>query len=295
MQYNRFSDFTIGGILMHFQLSAFADESSNAFSGQIDALKRNGLSYLEIRNLDGKNVTELTVAEAKEIANILRDNGLKLWSIGSPIGKIAIDGDFAAHMDLYRHTLDLAGEMGAANIRLFSFFMPKDKAPETYRELVLERMALFAETASRYGITACHENEKGIYGDIASRCLELHQAVPELKAVFDPANYVQCDQDTLEAWNLLSPYVHYMHIKDALPNGGVVPPGAGHGNVAALIGKYQAQGGRVLSLEPHLFDFVGLKSLEQEGDESVVGSMSFATAEEAFDYAATTLKKILEG
>ena len=50
-----------------------------------------------------------------------------------------------------------------------------------------------------------------------------------------------------------------------------------------------------MSLEPHLFDFVGLKALEQEGDESVVGSMSFATAEDAFDYAANTLKKILEG
>ena len=52
---------------MPFQLSAFADESSNSFIGQIDALKRNGLSFLEIRNLDGKNVTDLTVAEVKEL------------------------------------------------------------------------------------------------------------------------------------------------------------------------------------------------------------------------------------
>lgn len=280
---------------MQFQLSAFADESSNAFSGQIDTLKRNGLSYLEIRNLDGKNVTELTAAEAKQLTQILNDNGLHVWSIGSPIGKIAIDGDFDAHMDLYRHTLDLAGELGAANIRLFSFFMPKDKAPEDYRDLVLERMALIAETAAKYGITACHENEKGIYGDTAKRCLELHRAVPQLKAVFDPANFVQCGQDTLEAWETLHTYIHYMHIKDALPDGSVVPPGAGAGNLPALIAKYHAQGGQVLSLEPHLFDFVGLKALEQEGEESVVGGMSFTTAETAFDYAANTLKKILEG
>lgn len=280
---------------MQFQFSAFADESSNAFSGQVDALKRNGLKYLEIRNLDGKNVTELTIAEAREVAHILRDNGLALWSIGSPIGKIPIDGDFAAHMDLYRHTLDLAGELGAANIRLFSFFMPKDKTPEDYRNLVLERMAQFAQTAAQYGVNACHENEKGIYGDIAKRCLELHRAVPQLKAVFDPANFVQCGQDTLEAWEMLHPYVHYMHIKDALPNGSVVPPGMGSGNVPALLAKYHAQGGEVLSLEPHLFDFIGLKALEQEGEESVVGGMSFTTAEDAFDYAANTLKKISEG
>lgn len=280
---------------MQFQFSAFADESSNAFFGQIDALKRNGLSYLEIRNLDGKNVTELTAVEARELSRILDDNGLKLWSIGSPIGKIAIDGDFAAHMDLYRHTLELAGEFGASNIRLFSFFIPKDRNPEDYRNLVLERMAQFAETAKEYQITACHENEKGIYGDIAKRCLEIHQAVPDLKAVFDPANFIQCGQDTAQAWEMLHPYVHYMHIKDALPNGSVVPPGMGVGNLPALIAKYHAQGGQVLSLEPHLFDFIGLKGLEQEGEESIVGSMSFATSEDAFDYAANTLKKLLEG
>jgi len=280
---------------MDFKLSAFADESSDLFSGQIDALKRNGIDYLEIRNLDGKNVTALSCAEARELAGILSDNGLKLWSVGSPIGKIAIDGDFEAHMDLCRHTLDLAGEFSAKNIRLFSFFMPKDQNPENYTELVLERMGRFAEVAKEYGVTACHENEKGIYGDIASRCLKIHQAVPELKAVFDPANFVQCGQDTLQAWEQLHPYVHYMHIKDALPNGSVVPPGTGHGNVPALIRKYYTLGGKVLSLEPHLYEFVGLKSLEQEGDESVVGVMSFGTSEEAFDYAANTLKHILEG
>ena len=279
---------------MPFQLSAFADESSNSFAGQIDALKRNGLSFLEIRNLDGKNVTDLTVAEVKELTRILDDHGLRVWSIGSPIGKIGITDDFAAHMDLYRHTLDLAKEFGASNIRLFSFFIPKDQAPEDYRDLVLERMAQFAETAKENANTACHENEKGIYGDNAKRCLEIHKAVPQLKAVFDPANFVQCGQDTLQAWEMLHAYVHYMHIKDALPSGSVVPPGLGNGTVPELIEKYKAQGGQVLSLEPHLYDFVGLKALEQEGEESVVGSMSFATAEEAFDYAAITLKKILE-
>ena len=280
---------------MNFKLSAFADESSDLFAGQLDALKRNGLEYLEIRNLDGKNVTALTCGEAREYARILSDNGLRLWSIGSPIGKIAIDGDFDAHMDLYKHTLELAGVFGVENIRLFSFFMPKDHDPEEYASLVIDRMGAFAELAQAHGIYPCHENEKGIYGDIAGRCLKLHQAVPGLKAVFDPANFVQCGQDTLQAWEMLSPYVRYMHIKDALPDGSVVPPGAGSGNVPELIGRYHAMGGKVLSLEPHLFEFVGLKSLEQEGEESVVGAMAFETPEAAFDYAANTLKHILEG
>lgn len=280
---------------MIFQLSAFADESSDAFAGQLDALTRNGLSALEIRNLDGRNVTALSRAEARSLARQLADRGLAVWSIGSPIGKIGVEEDFAAHLDLYRHTLELAGEFGAGKIRLFSFFLPKDRAPADFRGLVTDRMARFVEVAKEYGVIVCHENEKGIYGDVASRCLELHRAVPELRAVFDPANFVQCGQDTLQAWALLAPYVDYLHIKDATADGRVVPPGTGLGNVPAIIANYAALGGRTLCLEPHLYEFIGLKSLEQAGEQSLVGDMAFATAGEAFDYAANTLKKILEG
>ena len=279
---------------MGFRFGAFADESDKQFEGQIAALKRNGYEFLEIRNVNGVNFTKLTLKEAGELAAALRENGLGIRSLGSPIGKIAIDGDFDAHLELYKHTLELAGVFGAKQIRLFSFFMPKDQNPENFKNLVLERMAIFANMAKQYGITACHENEKGIYGDVASRCLHIHQAVPELKAVFDPANFVQCGQDTLEAWELLHPYVDYMHIKDALANGKVVPPGTGIGNVKQLLEKYKAQGGELLTLEPHLFEFVGLKELEQEGDESIVGEMSFKTSEEAFDYAVQNLNHILE-
>ena len=280
---------------MQFRCAAFADESAKDLAGQVDALKRNGLEFLEIRNLDGKNFTKLSLEEMKTLAARLSDNGLSVRSLGSPIGKMKIADDFAAHMELYKHTLELGNVLGAKQIRLFSFFMPKGEDPTNYRQLVLERMGLFAETAKAFGIQACHENEKGIYGDVAARCLELHKAVPELKAVFDPANFVQCGQDTLAAWELLSPYVEYMHIKDALPDGRVVPPGTGAGNVPQLVARYAAQGGRVLSLEPHLTNFVGLKSLEAEGDESVVGTMHFGSNEEAFDYAANNIKKIVEG
>ncbi len=282
-------------MIMLFQYAAFADESSDTFAGQVDALTRNDLQFLEIRNLDGKNVTKLTLAEAKEYDRILREHGLRVDSLGSPIGKIKINDDFDAHLELYKHTLELANVFGANKIRLFSFFMPKGEDPAQYETLVLERMAIFANVAKEFGVIPCHENEKGIYGDTADRCLQILQAVPGIKAVFDPANFVQCGQDTLAAWEQLAPYVQYMHIKDALPDGKVVPPGQGVGNVPQLIAKYAAQGGKVLSLEPHLFEFVGLKSLEQEGEESIVGAMSFTTAEEAFDYAVHNLKMIVEG
>ena len=279
---------------MNFLYSAFADESSNALAGQIDALKRNNFQYLEIRSIDKKNVSDLTLQEAREKNAALRDNGLSVWSIGSRIGKIKITDNFEEHLDLYKHTLDLAGEFGANRIRLFSFYLPEGENPATYKDLVLERMAIFANIAKSYGVLACHENEKGIYGSIASRCLDIHKAVPELRGVFDPANFVQCGQDTLEAWDMLKDYIDYMHIKDSMTDGSIVPPGDGAGNVAQLLRLYAAQGGKVLSLEPHLANFVGLASLEESGSKSAVGKLSFDSKSAAFDFAANSLKKLAE-
>jgi sugar phosphate isomerase/epimerase len=175
---------------------------------------------------------------------------------------------------------------------MFSFFMPEADC-EKNRQAVIDRLGQLLEIARDTGIRLCHENEKGIYGATAQRCLDLHRALPELKGVFDPANFVQCGQETLSAWELLHPYVDYMHIKDALPSGLVVPAGKGHGNVAAIVAKYAAQGGKVLSLEPHLTKFVGLNNLEAE-EVSEIGALHFENGDEAFDYAANTLYGLVE-
>ena len=278
---------------MKYQLAAFSDESSPILMEQIDALKRNGYPFMEIRKIDKKSYQEMTLEETKELAKILADNGISVQSLGSSIGKIKIDGDFDAHMELYKHALEQGNILGADKIRLFSFFLPQDEDPAQFKNLVLDRMGIIAETAKAFGIKACHENEKGIYGDVASRCLDLFQAVPELGGIFDPANFVQCGQDTLEAWEMLHPYITYMHIKDAKKDGPIVLPGIGDGHVPEIVKMYTQQGGVLFTLEPHLAVFDGLKDLEQDGQTSHVGHMNFATKEAAFDCAAQNLIKSL--
>ena len=276
------------------KIYAFADEANPSVDGQIAAMTRNGLNGLEIRGVDGTNVSEISLEKAQEVRAKMDAAGLETWSIGSPIGKIDIEkDDFEAHMDKFRHTLEVAKIMGAKNIRLFSFFIPEGKDAAPYKAEVIRRLKSFVEAAAGTGIDLCHENEKGIYGDIAVRCLEIHQEVPELKAIFDPANYIQCGQDTLEAWAMLKPYVKYMHIKDALTDGSVVPAGKGQGNLPAILKDFQAQGGCQLTIEPHLAVFAGLKELEREGDTSVVGKYVYESNEVAFDAACNALKEIL--
>ena len=277
------------------KIYAFADEASPLIDGQIIALKENGLDGLEIRNVDNVNVSDISDAKAKEVRKKLDDAGLSVWSVGSPIGKIDIVKDnFDLHTEKFRRTLEIAEILGAKNIRLFSFYIPKESDPSEYRNEVIERLGKFLGIASGTGIELCHENEKGIYGDNAERCLEIYKALPEMKAIFDPANFVQCGVDTMPAWEMLKIYVKYLHIKDALPDGNVVPAGKGSGNLAYILSDYRKMNGTALTLEPHLKVFAGLSALETEGDKSAVGEIySYKTNEEAFKAAADALKALI--
>ena len=45
-----------------FLLSAFSDESAPDLEGQIDALHRCGLKYMELRNIDGNSPVQLDLS-----------------------------------------------------------------------------------------------------------------------------------------------------------------------------------------------------------------------------------------
>ena len=247
------------------------------------------IRFLEIRNVDGKSVGEMTPAEATEIRKRLADAGISVRSVGSPFGKYDVEQDFGPHFDIFRAGLETANALGAEYIRMFSFFVPAGNAGK-YKDEVMRRLGLFAREAEGAGIVLCHENEKGIYGDVPERCAEIHREIPGIKAVFDPANFVQCGVDTLKAWIILGPYVEYMHIKDAKYGGKVVPAGCGDGNVRELLRGFSSG---MLTVEPHLTVFDGLAALEKDGGSASVNNGVFATADEAFDCAVNSLKALI--
>lgn len=274
--------------MKQFTLCAFADEAGSSVSEQIAALSDNGIPLLELRGVNGRNVTALSVSEMRALNKELHAAGISVWSIGSPIGKIALSDPWDAHVSLFQHTLALADACEAKNMRIFSFYLDPAVA-EREKEEILDRLGTMAELARPYGVTLCHENEKGIFGDTPERCVMLHKEIPAIRSVFDPANFVQCGCDTQKAWSLLSPYVDYMHIKDVAQNGEIVPAGEGIARIPELLSQYH---GSVLTLEPHLAEFVGLASLEQSGETSQIGAR-YASTRDAFDHAVCALKALL--
>ena len=249
-------------------LSGFSDEIAPELDVQLAAVTEWGLTHIELRAADGVNVSDFSPEKTREVKEKLRAAGVAVSSIGSPIGKIGIEEDFAPHLEKLKRTLEIQKELEVPYVRAFSFYIPQGRAPEDFREEVLDRVGRMVEEAARWDSTLLHENEKGIYGDNASRCKELLDAYygPHFKAVFDFANFIQVGQQTLPAYELLRPFIAYVHIKDArLSDGAVVPPGQGDGHVRDILadligGGYEG----FLSMEPHLTDFAGLAALERD-------------------------------
>lgn len=264
------------------RLSAFSDEAADSLDGQIAALKRNGIAYTELRSVEGKNVSEFTEAEAAGYVRKLHDAGICVWAVGSPLGKTDISADFSEYENKVRHVCKTANILGTNRVRIFSFFHAYDE-----RKKVIERLRRMTEIGSEYEIEMYHENEKEIYGDTAARVLDLMDNVPDLRFVYDPANFLQAGERADDTLPLLR-RCGYVHIKDARLDGTIVPAGMGDGQIERLLGELQGE--VTLTLEPHLALFSAYKNID--GTE-LKNELAFSDNDSAFDAAAFALKELL--
>jgi sugar phosphate isomerase/epimerase len=238
-------------------LSGFSDEISDDFTQQCEVAASLGLTHVELRGAWGTNILDLDEAQLETMKGTLSAHGLRVSSIGSPIGKISIDEPFEPHLERMRHAAEVAHLFGAPYIRIFSFFMPSGGDPSEHRDEVLRRMRALADVAEEADVILVHENEKEIYGDIPERCLDVIESVasPNLRFAWDSANFVQVGvRPFTEAYPLLRPHLEYVQVKDARSaDGTVTPAGEGDGEVVETIRALRSDGfDGFFSLEPHL-------------------------------------------
>jgi sugar phosphate isomerase/epimerase len=156
-----------------------------------------------------------------------------------------------------RHAAEVAQFLSAPYVRIFSFFLRPGTNPADFRDEVISRMRALARVAEQADLILLHENEKDIYGDIPSRCLDIVRSVdsPHLRLAWDPANFVQVGvRPYTDGYAMLRPHLAYIQIKDALAgDGSVVTAGHGDGEVAATVRALRHDGfDGFFSLEPHL-------------------------------------------
>jgi sugar phosphate isomerase/epimerase len=238
-------------------LTGFADEISPELEEQLETLAQESMGYMELRSVWNTNVLDLSDDELDRVKSATAERAIRISSIGSPIGKVLVTDPFGPHLERFRRALYTADFMESPYVRVFSFFMPEGHDPGRYREEVIDRMGIMAGEAKDSGVTLLHENEKQIYGDIPSRCLDILAGVgsPALRAAWDAANFVQCGVSPYkEGYASLRPYIEYVHVKDALSGSDtVVSAGEGDGQLPETLSALRASDfDGFFSLEPHL-------------------------------------------
>jgi sugar phosphate isomerase/epimerase len=268
------------------KLSAFADEVTDDFHGQVKFLADEKVDFIELRFINRKNVMNLTRQELKEAKKMIQDYGLKVSAIGSPIGKVKLDEPFEPHLDKFKHAVELAAFFETPFIRMFSYYAPAGKDIDDYRNEVMERMSAKIEIIRDVNVIMVHENETHIYGHSAANCVDIVETInsPKLRLVYDPANFVwgeKIKDNIKNCWPIMKPYVVHIHIKDWKLGADLGSmPGTGDGQIKKLLAELAAMNyDGCLTMEPHL---------------KVGGQFGGSTGPELFSQAITAVRKMAE-
>lgn len=270
-------------------LCAFADESGANVETQIDNLVANGIYNVELRSADGINVGDFTEEKAREVYRKFVAAGIKVWSLGSPLGKIDVTEPEEKHFTLLKNLVRTAKIVKTDKIRMFSYFMKRGEY-DLYRGEVISRLKKMTDYAADNGITLCHENESEIFGSTVDNCALIADEVPGIKIVYDPANFIMWDENIDYALEKLFDKAFYFHIKDVIRESKtIVPAGYGDGQIDRMIKMLGRDA--TFTLEPHLHVFDGYGNIDKK---QLKNKFSFDSQSQAFKASADAFKTVLK-
>lgn len=240
------------------------DELKAPLQSALSFAHANNVDAVEVRSIEGRNFIELSSAEQRAAAAQIRDSGLKVVGLASPLlkwdapGRASSDKGDQFGFDIGKRTLadiarlavDSAHTLGTRNVRIFSYltyagFMARDLAP------ALDELL---RTAEREDLVLHVENEAvcNIMSDVDLLALTEAYRHPRLKVLLDIGNiYAAGIVPDVERLKSLMPHVDHMHFKDVATAGRrrVVPLGDGEIPYQALLSAcLSAAQGRTLTL-----------------------------------------------
>ncbi len=279
---------------MKLILSAFADEAGEGCQEQIGALRQAGLEWIDIRSMDGHNISVMPVEHARDVRNQLDAAGIKVAMLGSPIGKIDIADDVAIDLQKLRHLGELAPILGCHAVRIFSYYNKRRRRNVDWRKEALARLQRLKELAGQLNLVLYHENERHIFGDLCAEVLTIARELRDgavFRLIFDFDNYNQSGENVWENWVKLRDYTDALHLKDSrdLQH---VPVGEGSGCGRVIFKDAVGRGWMgPMAVEPHLRHSGAVAATNPGG----VANQKYSKmgANESFQMACTAAKNLL--
>ena len=258
-------------------ISGISDEAGQPIEVQIKAHNDLGWDHMELRMVDGTNITQLSDSDFDRVCDALAEAGKKVSCFGSAVANWArpITCDPQIDRDDMATAIPRMKRLGTEFIRVMSYPNDADNpvSDSEWRNEAIARMKVLAKMGEDAGITLAHENCSGWGGLSAENSNILLGEVnsPALKVVFDTGNPVTYGQDSWEYYQSVRKDIAYVHIKDAKKvNGEDVYTFCGEGEgavkeiLADLLGSGYDGG---ISIEPHLAAVIHTGASTDNADE----------------------------
>ena len=131
------------------KLSGFGDEIAEDFEAQLRELRKLDINHIALRNLWGINILDLKPAQKKKARDLLRQYGMGVSEIGTPLGKVLITSSWKKEWARYEKAIEMAHYFKCPRIRIFSFYFPKNEPREKYRTTVIKHLKEMATRAEK--------------------------------------------------------------------------------------------------------------------------------------------------
>jgi len=236
-----------------------ADEAGTSLDVQIQAHLELGWKHIEVRNVDGVNLTDLCDEAFEQAAEKLTSAGIAVTCFASQLCNWS--RPIIKHPDIDRQELQRAiprmMELGCRFIRTMSY--PNAGWPEPkWRDEAVARLEVLAGMAEEADVVLVHENCDGWASQGPEQTLELLSRVhsEHLKLVWDTGNPVAHGQDPWAYYEAVREHIVHVHIKDGVMENGKMRytfPGEGQGRVREVVRDLLERGYEGgFSIEPHL-------------------------------------------
>ena len=211
---------------MSISLSLITDEVSPVLADGLRLATDEGLAKVDIRSIGGINFMSLDDGAQRAAASEIRDAGLRVGTLATPLLKWPAPGHAAAdagdqfgfdargrsHAELYDDAIRSADLLGARDLRIFSL-LTCDGFTLSLLDDHYDRLLRLAE---RHDLTLHVENEPVCnVCTVADLVAAMHRwNHPRLRALLDIPNTWRRQRPTEADIAAVAPYVTQLHFKD---------------------------------------------------------------------------------
>ena len=218
-----------------FNVSILTDEISQDFGHACEvASKEFGLGFVDLREVDKKNLMKWDAAQVAEVKRVLERFKLRVACLATPIFKVDWPGapksqfspknaEFGADFtykdqdQLLERAFELAKQFDTDRIRIFDFWRLEDQKP--HRAAIDDVVRGAAAKAAKRGLTLVLENEYACNTATGAEAGRLLGAIPDkaFEITWDPGNAQFRDESPFPGGyeKIAKGRIGHVHCKDA--------------------------------------------------------------------------------